>query len=218
MADDRLTRLQASLPEHPHILGKDEYVNCAVLVLLMNLGDELCFVLERREEGIRQGGELCFPGGLLHDAGESSLAAALRETEEELGLAAAKVEVLGQLDTLVTPMGATIDAFVATTSAGVTELRHNPAEVAELCLVPISAFADDKVEEYSVKLMAHPTAIDVKTGQEAVLFPARELGLPARYHAPWGGHLHRLVVYRTSFGVVWGLTGRLIRDVMKRLS
>jgi peroxisomal coenzyme A diphosphatase NUDT7 len=216
MADDRLNRLRASLPERPHILGKDEYVNCAVLVLLMKFGDELCFVLERREEGIRQGGELCFPGGRLH-GGESPLAAALRETEEELGLPVARVEVIGQLDTLVAPTGMTIDAFVAMTTAAVSDLRHNPAEVAELCLVPISVFAPEKVEEYSVRLTVHPTAVDDKTGQEVVLFPAKELGLPARYHEAWGGHRHRVFVYRTSFGVVWGLTGRLIHDVAQRM-
>ena len=57
----------------------------AVLCPLVEKPDGLYLLFEVRAAGLRQGGEVCFPGGRV-DAGESAVDCALRETEEELGL------------------------------------------------------------------------------------------------------------------------------------
>lgn len=58
-------------------------------------------------------GQVSFPGGLLEDTDPNLKEAALRETEEEVGLKAQQMEILGQLDETFTPFGFHITPFVA---------------------------------------------------------------------------------------------------------
>ncbi|MBV9837321.1 MAG: CoA pyrophosphatase [Solirubrobacterales bacterium] len=70
----------------------------AVLVTLFVSDGQLHSVFtERRHDLRRHGGEISFPGG-RHDEGDGDLErTALREAEEEIGLPAGEVEVLGAL-------------------------------------------------------------------------------------------------------------------------
>ena len=69
----------------------------AVLVPILVATPEPRLVFTRRTETLsRHAGEISFPGGLA-DEGEDPASAALRETEEELGLAPADVELVGSL-------------------------------------------------------------------------------------------------------------------------
>ena len=73
------------------------FEKAAVMVPLAERPEGLAVLLERRSPALRQSpGEVGFPGGRL-EAGEDALAAALRELEEELGIAAAEVRLLGPL-------------------------------------------------------------------------------------------------------------------------
>lgn len=70
----------------------------AVLVPLLGAGDSVRLVFTKRTDTLsRHAGEISFPGGML-DADEEPAAAALREAEEELGLAPHDVELLGALE------------------------------------------------------------------------------------------------------------------------
>lgn len=70
----------------------------SALVPLCEVEGELHVLLTRRHAGLRSHpGQLSFPGGRA-DVGEESLAAALREAQEEIGLDPSRVEVLGRLD------------------------------------------------------------------------------------------------------------------------
>jgi 8-oxo-dGTP pyrophosphatase MutT (NUDIX family) len=83
---------------------------------------------ERRADLRRHAGEISFPGG-RRDPPESFLEAALREAQEEIGLAPAAVEVVGALppvSTFVTSYR--VHPFVGLIPDGL-ELRPNPAEV-----------------------------------------------------------------------------------------
>ncbi|HUC14381.1 MAG TPA: CoA pyrophosphatase, partial [Acidimicrobiales bacterium] len=74
----------------------------AVLCLLFERAGEANVVLTRRPAHLRShAGEVCFPGGRLR-RGEVPLDAALREANEEIGVAVADVEVIGQLTPLTT--------------------------------------------------------------------------------------------------------------------
>ena len=56
---------------------------------------QFVFIL-KTSDGSRHGGQIAFPGGKV-EAGEGVLAAALRETQEEIGVAREQLEVLGSL-------------------------------------------------------------------------------------------------------------------------
>lgn len=98
-------------------------------------------VLTRRASGLRRhGGQWALPGGRL-DPGETPEAAALRELEEELGLALPPEHVLGCLDDFPTRSGFLITPVVVWGSESAT-LRPDPREVAGAYLVPVEDLLD----------------------------------------------------------------------------
>ncbi len=110
----------------------------AVLVPLVERADGLTVLLTQRTDHLaHHPGQISFPGGRLEDAdGGDTVIAALRETEEEIGLARKHVDVVGRLDEYVTGTG-----FVVTPVVGVIappfRLAADPFEVAEVFEVPL---------------------------------------------------------------------------------
>ncbi len=106
--------------------------DAAVLVPLFVTQDDLHVVFTRRREDLRRhGGEISFPGGRA-DPGEPLVRTALREAEEEIGLAPADVELLGALTptpTVVT--GYAVYPFVGLVPPG-RAWRLSPREVDEV--------------------------------------------------------------------------------------
>ncbi|HUF56583.1 MAG TPA: CoA pyrophosphatase [Thermohalobaculum sp.] len=107
------------------------------LVLLPGPGGaETAFLLTRRASRLaRHAGQYALPGGRL-DPGETALDAALRELDEELGIAAGPADVLGRLDDLPTASGYLIAPFVLWLGQADTP-RPDPAEVAAVHYVPL---------------------------------------------------------------------------------
>jgi 8-oxo-dGTP pyrophosphatase MutT (NUDIX family) len=89
---------------------------------------------ERRADMRRHAGEISFPGGRQDHPDEPLLDTALREAEEEIGLARGAVEVVGALPpvgTFVT--GYKVHPFVGLIDEGLA-FQPNPAEVAAVLL------------------------------------------------------------------------------------
>jgi len=82
-------------------------------------------------------GQIAFPGGKVDAADADAVAAALREAQEEIGLEAHFVEVLGQLPVYVTGSAFHITPVVALVSPGFA-LNMNPYEVADVFEVPLA--------------------------------------------------------------------------------
>ena len=85
-----------------------------------------------------------------------------------------------------------------------------------LFTIPVSHFESASPEEYHALVQIHPTCVDERTGQERILLPAGQLGLPERYARPWGASRYRILVYRLDRHVVWGITARLIYELIRR--
>ena len=108
-------------------------------------------VLTRRAARLSShAGQMAFPGGRL-DEGESAVEAALREAEEEIGLARDRVEVLGRLDDAWSGAGHLLVPVVGWLGER-PSLRANPAEVQEIHeprvseLLAPEAYAEEEVE------------------------------------------------------------------------
>ena len=103
-------------------------------------------LLTRRSQDLRaHQGEVSFPGGRT-DPGEALVDAALREADEEVGLDPSTVEVLGELDHLMTITSRSfIVPFVAVLPGGPAGLVANPAEVDAVLFVPVAELLLDEV-------------------------------------------------------------------------
>jgi len=213
-----IENLKGKLPAVPGINGKEEYFNSAVLVLLMLFNGEYHFVFEKRSANIRQAGEICFPGGKFDPCQDVDFRdTAIRETVEELGVASSKISIIGNLDTVVATMGATVDAFLGVIDiSSLDELQINTAEVEQIFAIPVSFFENNLPEVYKVNVTVHPSYIN-EAGEEVISFPAKELGLPERYTKPWGNVRGNVFVYKVEGVTIWGMTARLIRDVVAKL-
>lgn len=86
-------------------------------------------------------GQIAFPGGKVDATDADATAAALRETEEETGLEAGHVEVLGTLPQYITGTQFFITPVVALVRPGFT-LQPNPHEVDDVFEVPLDFLMD----------------------------------------------------------------------------
>lgn len=213
-----LEKLKKKLPSCPGIQGRDRYFNSVVFIPLVERNGELCFVLEKRAPEIRQGGEISFPGGGFDPALDKEYEdTAIRETEEELGIKRESITVYGRLDTMVAVMGTIIDVFIGTIELPESgELPVNKSEVDKILIIPVSFFRDREPEVYKTRVEIQPYYYDVN-GNQVVLLPSKELGLPPRYLKPWGGREHRIYLYRKDEEIIWGITAELIREVLQKL-
>lgn len=213
---DRI-KLSSKLPVSPGMNGKEDYLNSAVLVLLMKINDEYHFLFQKRSKQIRQAGEICFSGG-MYDASldKNTQDTALRETEEEIGLKAEHITVIGALDYVIAPMGVIVEPFLAITQkTDIKEFKLNTNEVEKIFTFPLSFFKNKPPEIYKTFIKVHPSYVDEK-GEKIVLFPSKELGLGEQYAKPWGRGRNTILVYRTEQGIIWGLTAKIIYDVIKK--
>jgi 8-oxo-dGTP pyrophosphatase MutT (NUDIX family) len=124
--------LRAALlsPEEAEAIDAHGRTEAAVLVPLFGWpeGPGLVFT-ERRHDLRRHAGEISFPGGRRDGPGEALLATALREADEEIGLASTDVEVIGALPPIGTFVTSyKVHPFVGLISGGL-EFAPNPAEV-----------------------------------------------------------------------------------------
>lgn len=175
----------------------------AVLCPLVEKPDGLHLLFEVRAAGLRQGGEVCFPGGRA-EVGESPLACALRETEEELSIPSSEVTILGTPDFICSQRGFLLWPVLGLVSrAGLGALCPSPAEVAEVFTVPLSFFQNTAPELYSYDL--------VPQGPEG--FPYEELGISRDY--PWSRGRVDVPVWQYQGHVIWGMTGRIVRELVK---
>jgi 8-oxo-dGTP pyrophosphatase MutT (NUDIX family) len=114
----------------------------AVLVPLVDHPHGMSVLLTQRTAHLSaHAGQISFPGGRIEERDPDPIAAALRETEEEVGLPRDRVSVIGRLDTYVTGTGFEITPIVGIVAPPFA-LAIDPYEVAEAFEVPLAFILD----------------------------------------------------------------------------
>jgi 8-oxo-dGTP pyrophosphatase MutT (NUDIX family) len=139
---ERFLRGFAGAPEFPGdggalLSATREPTRAAVLLPLVQRDDGLHVLLTRRADHLRDhAGQISFPGGRSEPTDADAVATALRETEEEVGLTRALVQVIGCL-----PDYTTVTSYVVTPVVGIVQsplgLSLDAFEVAEAFEVPL---------------------------------------------------------------------------------
>ncbi|MCM0760356.1 MULTISPECIES: CoA pyrophosphatase [Sporomusa] len=182
----------------------EDYLQSAVTVPLIDVDGEPSVLFEVRSGKLnRQPGEICFPGGRIEAHDTSPLQAALRETVEELGVKREKIQVLGTLDFLVSPIGVLIYPYAVHISAALP-LAPNADEVAEVFTVPLDFLFAAKPRIASMEMATKPLAgfpFDL-------LPPDYPQGYRRRAKYP-------LLFYQYKHYVIWGLTARVLANFIE---
>ena len=122
--------------------------DAAVLVGVIE-DDEAHVILTKRQDSLRKhSGQIAFPGGKI-DGDEGAELAAIREAEEEIGLARHFVDVIGTMPQIPVLSGFRITPVLATIRPGFA-LDPNPDEVEHVFKVPLSFLMDPLNHEQDV--------------------------------------------------------------------
>ena len=167
----------------------------AVLIPLIEKAGELCILFEVRQAGIRQGGEICFPGGMI-EAHETAEEAAVRETAEELLIPEENIEVIAPMHMIGGPGGAELSSCLGILHGYTGTFSRR--EVDHVFTVSLSWFAS-----HAPRICDGAMAVDL-----AEDFPY-EL-IPGGRDYPWHRIPRRFYFYESEGGVIWGITAELL--------
>ena len=146
----RITPVASPSPESrgDHDLNLDidspatELTSAAVLVPIVDRPEGLTILLTQRTDHLRDhAGQVSFPGGRVEADDTNHEATALRETEEEIGLSAERIELIGRLDRYITRTGYEVIPVVGFVNPPFT-VKPDPFEVADIFEVPLQFLAD----------------------------------------------------------------------------
>ena len=188
----------------PHIENESDFSPSAVLIPLVHHNGELRVLFEVRSSQLTwQPGEICFPGGRIEAEDSNPLAAAIRETSEEIGVPADKICALGALDYIVSPIGVILYPFVGYIEDS-SLVKPSCSEVGRIFSVPM---------DYLLK--AEP----VSGHMESATRPKGDFPLhlmPEEYPRDWKVRSHyEVLFYQYKEFVIWGLTAKVLHRFLK---
>jgi 8-oxo-dGTP pyrophosphatase MutT (NUDIX family) len=129
-------------PELADVFWKMERRPAAVLVPIVHREPQATLLLTERTSGLRShAGQIALPGGRIDPEDSGPEEAALREAEEEIGLAREFIETLCLGPDYLTGSGYHVTTVLAIVRPGF-RLKLNPAEVADAFEVPLSFLMD----------------------------------------------------------------------------
>jgi 8-oxo-dGTP pyrophosphatase MutT (NUDIX family) len=114
-----------------------------VLLILHERPNGPHVIFQKRTDSVRDHkGQISFPGGVMDPGDPDVKFTALRETHEEIGVEPEHIEVLGQLDDMVTVSNFLVTPFVGWLDLYPYEWRTSDREVAYLLEVPLDHLRD----------------------------------------------------------------------------
>lgn len=117
-------------------------VQAAVFVPLVQRSNGLHLLFTRRASHLYDhAGQICFPGGRIEETDSDAVAAALRETHEEIGVSPEYIQLIGTQPGFLTSTRFTMKPVIGFVRSGFI-IRPDLTEVAEVFEVPLSFLMD----------------------------------------------------------------------------
>lgn len=146
-----LTGLIEQVKAHePRVLGLEKLASAAVLVAITDQPEPEVILTRRSSEMPTHKGEVAFPGGKTEESDVDFVATALREAHEEIGLSPELVQIVGELDQVVSRYG-----FLVTPVLGIVpnnvELTEESGEIESIFRVPLKFFLEgqpDQIDQF----------------------------------------------------------------------
>lgn len=144
LSSSSLEQCIAKLNDLPNLVQNEKQANAAVLVPICVVGNEVCLLYTLRSLNLStHSGQVSFPGGRI-DNDESEYEAAVRETEEEIGVPPHQIDIWTKMckvrgrdkRVIITPVVGELKDI------DVKQLRPNESEVAEIFTVPMRVLCD----------------------------------------------------------------------------
>jgi len=125
---------------------EEDAIQSAVLILLYEENGVICFTLTERTQTVEHHrGQISLPGG-ARETDEKLSSTAIRETQEEIGIYAYDVDLIGALSPLFVPVtGFIINPFVGIINANF-DPQPAPEEVETVFSVPVNELLNDDNE------------------------------------------------------------------------
>lgn len=200
-----LEKISNRLNQHQAIfIGEETAFRSAILIPLVKIDHEWHILFEVRSLTMRkQPGDISFPGGRIDATDSSPMAAALRETQEELGVDSNAVQIVGQLSPYIASSSFVIYPFVATIDYDQIIHSYNKDEVDEVFTVPVNWLLDYQpyMHEISVQPIPSPD------------FPFEKIMNGAQYQ--WNTRLTQEWFYDYKNYTIWGLTARILKHFIE---
>jgi len=206
--DEALQRIRAALAVRaPRSLAVPGFRGAAVLVPLLARPAGPTVLFTRRTELVpHHKGEISFPGGGRGE-GEDAVSAALREAEEEVGLEAARVEVLGTLDDVPSIARYVVTPIVGAVRAPPEAFAAEAFEVLEPFELPLARLLDPGMRRAS---LWDPSRLPPEAAAAlSSAVPFEEVDAATGFWRVWSFHAD-------ASRIVWGLTARVLGDLLDR--
>lgn len=185
----------------PRISDYKEYNEFSVLIPIVNYKGQQCILFQVRSEYLlNQPNQICLPGGKI-ELIETPIQAAIRETCEELLIEDENIEIIGEIDTLVTPFNTIIYPFAAYLHD--YHSTFSKFEVQEVFYIPM-----DFLKNYKPKC----SYLDVNMKPQED-FPFEKVQYGREY--PWARGTYPVYFYEYEDKIIWGITARVLKNFIE---
>jgi 8-oxo-dGTP pyrophosphatase MutT (NUDIX family) len=179
----------------------------AVLIAILDRPAGPTLLFTRRAAALpHHAGEISFAGGGLLP-GEAPETGALREAQEEVGLEPERTEILGRLDDLVSSWArSTVTPVVAAVASPPPAFTAAQGEVQEAFELPLARLLEPGLQRI--------TLWDPARLPPEVAAVVRQAPRPPEDVDPATGHWRVWSFHADPGRVVWGLSGRMLRELI----
>lgn len=194
------------MQNQPLFIGEESAFRSAILIPLVQVDGKWHILFEVRSFTMRkQPGDISFPGGRIDKEDLTPMAAAIRETTEELGVTPDTIRIIGQLSSYIASSSFVIYPFVGTVDYNEIIHSYNKDEVEEVFTVPVEWFLNN--EPYMHKVSVQPIPSED--------FPFDKIMNGSNYQ--WRTRAMEEWFYDYGKYTIWGLTARILKYFIEKI-